>query len=130
MTDYLKDAKAFKKRVEEDELSFKPIGTRIGQYGRRLVAPATSKGKGKASEDGKAWESCEPDAEGAVVYEAWTVSNDAWSAITVVLIGSQARTSDPGFKDLLRRMQIFILLYIEAGTFVEEDDENWEFVVL
>lgn len=70
----MKDAKAFKKRVEDDELSFKPIGKRIGQYGRRLVAPATSKGKGKASEDGKAWESCEPDAEGAVVYEAWTVS--------------------------------------------------------
>lgn len=27
-------------------------------------------------------------------------------------------------------MQIFILLYIEAGSFIDESDERWEFTVL
>jgi Histone acetyl transferase HAT1 N-terminus len=36
----------------------------------------------------------------------------------------------PGFRDYHRRMQIFILLYIEAGSYIQEDDERWEFVVL
>ena len=27
-------------------------------------------------------------------------------------------------------MQILILLYIEAGSFIQEDEEGWEFVVL
>ena len=29
-----------------------------------------------------------------------------------------------------RRMQIFILLYIEAGSYIQEDEEGWEFAVL
>ena len=36
----------------------------------------------------------------------------------------------PGFRDYHRRMQLFILLYIEAGSYIQEDDERWEFVVL
>lgn len=27
-------------------------------------------------------------------------------------------------------MQIFILLYIEAGSYIQEDEEKWEFVIL
>ena len=27
-------------------------------------------------------------------------------------------------------MQLFILLYIEAGSYISEDEEQWEFVVL
>ena len=27
-------------------------------------------------------------------------------------------------------MQLFILLYIEAGSYIQEDEETWEFVVL
>jgi hypothetical protein len=27
-------------------------------------------------------------------------------------------------------MQIFILLYIEAGSYIDEDEDPWEFVVL
>ncbi len=27
-------------------------------------------------------------------------------------------------------MQIFILLYIEAGSYIQEDEEGWEFVML
>lgn len=36
----------------------------------------------------------------------------------------------PGFREYHRRMQIFILLFIEAGSYIEEEDERWEFVVL
>lgn len=27
-------------------------------------------------------------------------------------------------------MQVFILLYIEAGSYIQEDEEKWEFVIL
>ena len=27
-------------------------------------------------------------------------------------------------------MQIFILLYIEAGSYIQEDEDKWEFMVL
>lgn len=27
-------------------------------------------------------------------------------------------------------MQLFILLYIEAGSYINEDEDSWEFVVL
>lgn len=66
---------AFSKRVEEDEIQFKPIGKQIGQYAKKLItAPATNKGKGKATSDSdKVWESCAMSDEGAVVYEAWMV---------------------------------------------------------
>lgn len=36
----------------------------------------------------------------------------------------------PGFRDYHRRMQLFILLYIEAGSYIQEDDDRWEFVIL
>jgi histone acetyltransferase 1 len=38
--------------------------------------------------------------------------------------------STPGFRDLHRRMQIFVLLYIEGGSYLDEEDPKWEFVVL
>ena len=27
-------------------------------------------------------------------------------------------------------MQIFVLLYIEGGSYLEEEDERWEFITL
>lgn len=36
----------------------------------------------------------------------------------------------PEFRDYHRRAQLFILLYIEAGSYIEEEDDRWEFVVL
>jgi len=27
-------------------------------------------------------------------------------------------------------MQLFVLLYIEAGSYLNEEEDNWEFVVL
>jgi histone acetyltransferase 1 len=42
----------------------------------------------------------------------------------------QATFEVPGFKEYHRRMQLFILLYIEAGSYINEEEEGWEFVVL
>ncbi|KAJ8589991.1 histone acetyltransferase type B catalytic subunit [Rhizopogon salebrosus TDB-379] len=41
-----------------------------------------------------------------------------------------ATWNDPGFREYHRRMQIFILLYIEAGSYINEDDDAWEFALL
>ncbi|KIJ17147.1 hypothetical protein PAXINDRAFT_73216, partial [Paxillus involutus ATCC 200175] len=41
-----------------------------------------------------------------------------------------ATFDDPGFREYHRRMQIFILLYIEAGSYLNEEEDGWEFVVL
>lgn len=43
---------------------------------------------------------------------------------------SQAKLDTTGFKDLHRRMQVFMLFYIEIGSYIEEDDPRWEFVTL
>ncbi|KAG2157603.1 acyl-CoA N-acyltransferase [Suillus bovinus] len=40
-----------------------------------------------------------------------------------------ATWNDPGFREYHRRMQIFILLYIEAGSYISEDDDAWQFFV-
>lgn len=56
-------------------------------------------------------------------------------ALTVRWSGSenpsvQATWDTPGFKEYHRRMQLFILLYIEGGSYINEDEDPWEFVVL
>ncbi|KAI0946805.1 hypothetical protein AcW1_010160 [Taiwanofungus camphoratus] len=36
----------------------------------------------------------------------------------------------PGFCEYHWHMQLFILLYIEASSYIHEDEETWEFVIL
>ncbi|KAF7796919.1 hypothetical protein EIP86_008104 [Pleurotus ostreatoroseus] len=36
----------------------------------------------------------------------------------------------PGFREYHRRIQLFILLYIEGGSYIKEDEEGWEFALL
>lgn len=36
----------------------------------------------------------------------------------------------PGFKEFHRRAQLFVLLFIEAASYVDEDDPRWSFVTL
>ncbi|KAJ3931743.1 MAG: histone acetyltransferase type B catalytic subunit [Lentinula lateritia] len=95
---------AFRVRVEEDATSFKPSGEMIYSYTR-----SASKGKGKSS----VVEQHNPEDEDTVVYEVY---HNTWKV--------------PGFKEYHRKMQIFILLYIEAGSYINEEEDGWEFVVL
>ncbi|EIW85488.1 acyl-CoA N-acyltransferase [Coniophora puteana RWD-64-598 SS2] len=41
-----------------------------------------------------------------------------------------ATFATPGFKEYHQRMQLFILLYIEAGSYIDDEEDGWEFVVL
>lgn len=43
---------------------------------------------------------------------------------------SQATWDTPGFREYHRKMQLFILLYIEGGSYINEEEDTWEFVVL
>lgn len=105
--------------MEKDEVSFKPLGTKIGDYARRRRAGQNGqsnqngKGKGRAAAASSIWEDCKPEDEGAVVFEAFST-----------------RFNTPGWKDYHRRMQIFVLLFIEGGSYVDEEDDRWEFVTL
>jgi len=43
---------------------------------------------------------------------------------------AQCTWDTPGFREYHRRMQLFILLYIEGGSYIQEEEETWEFAVL
>jgi hypothetical protein len=42
----------------------------------------------------------------------------------------QVTWDTPGFREFHRRMQLFILLFVEGGSYIQEDEDTWEFVVL
>ncbi|KIK54554.1 hypothetical protein GYMLUDRAFT_48688 [Collybiopsis luxurians FD-317 M1] len=101
------DEEIFQAQVEHDATSFKPSGELIYSYTR-------SASKGKAKDVARLEQgTLNPDDEDAIVYEVYHTTWDT-----------------PGFKEYHRRMQIFILLYIEAGSYINEEEEAWEFVVL
>ncbi|KAG8739032.1 histone acetyltransferase 1 [Ceratobasidium sp. 414] len=104
-SDYNKSFDTFRSVVEKDATTFKPLGKKIHSYTRRVAG----KGKGKGRETGPVAED-DPDA---AVYEVY---HSTWDT--------------PGFREYHRRMQLFILLYIEGGSYIQEDEDKWEFVVL
>ncbi|KAF7970666.1 hypothetical protein HWV62_23316 [Athelia sp. TMB] len=101
---YLTDESAFLARVEADATNFKPYGELIHTYTRPSPS-ATGKGKSVGP--------LSPESEDAVVFEVY---HSTWNT--------------PGFKEYHRRMQLFILLYIEAGSYISEEEDQWEFVTL
>ncbi|KAI4524036.1 acyl-CoA N-acyltransferase, partial [Schizophyllum commune Loenen D] len=102
---YYTDESEFRKRVSEDALAFKPLGERIHTY-TRPSPTAVGKGKGKDT-------ASDPDSAEVVEFEVY-----------------HATWSTPGFREYHRLMQLFILLYIEGGSYINEDEDTWEFVVL
>ncbi|KAJ8522636.1 hypothetical protein ONZ45_g777 [Pleurotus djamor] len=109
-SEYLTDESAFLDHVEQEATSFKPSGQLIHSYAR-LSPTAAASGKGKAV--AKAHQVLDSEDPDAVVYEVYHATWDT-----------------PGFKEYHRRMQLFILLYIEGGSYINEDEDSWEFVVL
>ncbi|KAJ7684552.1 histone acetyltransferase type B catalytic subunit [Mycena polygramma] len=108
-SDYYQDEKAFLARVQEDATTFRPTGQMIYTYTRPAPhSSANSKGKGVAQP-----QTLDPESEDAVVFEVYHATWDS-----------------PGFRELHRRMQLFILLYIEGGSYINEEEETWEFAVL
>ncbi|KAJ7184360.1 acyl-CoA N-acyltransferase [Mycena filopes] len=80
---------------------------RVEEDATTFKPTATLKGKALPSRK------LNPESEEAIVFEVY-----------------HATWNSPGFQELHRRMQIFILLYIEAGSYIDEEEDTWEFVVL
>ncbi|KAF9484919.1 histone acetyltransferase type B [Pholiota conissans] len=106
---YYKDEETFLKRVEDDATTFKPLGQLIYSYTR--PAPNSSS-KGKRKRTGNT-QPLDPESEDAVEFEVYHATWDT-----------------PGFREYHRKMQLFILLYIEGGSYINEEEDTWEFVVL
>ncbi|PPQ70918.1 hypothetical protein CVT24_009980 [Panaeolus cyanescens] len=104
--EYVKDEEAFVKLVEEEAQTFKPMGQLIASY-TRPAPNASTKGKGKGTAV------ADPNAQDIIEYEVYHTTWDT-----------------PGFREYHRRMQLFILLYIEGGSYINEDEDTWEFVIL
>jgi len=118
---YYTDRSEFEKRVEEDAAAFTPCGELIYSYTR--PAPIKGKGKGVAARA--------PAAEDDIVYEVYHVIFFLVSMFVLLhLPRSQTTWDTPGFRAYHRRMQLFILLYVEAGSYIVENEDSWEFVVL
>ncbi|ORX36274.1 histone acetyltransferase type B catalytic subunit [Kockovaella imperatae] len=111
--DYSKSSFSFEQTVDDDASNFKPLGEKIGSYARPSSSGTSrAKGKGKGKANGAAVELKEDDPN-AVVYEMY---KSTWNTT--------------GFREYHRRMQLFILLFIEGGSYIQEDEDAWEFITL
>ncbi|TIA91902.1 hypothetical protein E3P81_01822 [Wallemia ichthyophaga] len=101
----------FEELLDRDAREFKPCGDLIKTY-TRASAKSQGKGKGKRRKVETSSGSVAGE-EGDVVYEIY-----------------RAKWDTPGWKAFNKRMQFFLLLFIEAANYLEEDDDNWEFFTL
>ncbi|PWN51996.1 histone acetyltransferase type B [Violaceomyces palustris] len=108
--DYLTDETAFQDAVLSQETSFRPLGEKVHSYTR---SKSSSKGKGRAGKVGSAGDSLAEDDSNARVFEIY---RSTWET--------------RGFRELHRRMQIFALFFIEGASYIQEDEQNWEFFCL
>lgn len=118
---YSKSTLEFDRVVELDASTFIPVGTRVGSY----VKTKSKSGLGKSKGKGKA-------VPAQVLPERpWTATQVGEAAEDEVeFVAFSAKWDTPGFKDFHRRMQIFVLLYIEAAQYIDEEDDRWEFITL
>ncbi|CAL1703427.1 unnamed protein product [Somion occarium] len=118
LPDHYTDEDAFLKQVELDSTAFKPLGTKMHSYSRRVSHALRPDGASDVSWDRKPSSSMsktpEPEEETELV--EYEIFHCTWKT--------------PGFREYHRRIQIFILLYIEGGSFIKEEEEEWEFIIL
>lgn len=100
--DYTKSPETFADTVAKDSLSFIPPGKRIGAY--------------RSAED----------EEDDVEYGVWHVRPSSYEREiskkrSLMRSGScgQCKWDTPGFREFHRRAQLFILLYIEGGSYIQ-----------
>jgi histone acetyltransferase 1 len=94
----------------EKSSSFRPLGDKVHSYTRRKVNKGKGKSSGAASAAASMLAEDDPDARVFEIYRA------TWDT--------------PGFRDYHRRMQLFVLLFIEGASYIQEDETNWEFFTL
>lgn len=93
-------------RQEAGSSTFKPFGEKVHTYARAKAV----KGKGKAS------------------FSRPLVDVDDSNARRFEIYLCDWKT--PGFKEYHRRMQIFTLFFIEGASYIQENESNWEFLLL
>ncbi|SNX84277.1 related to histone acetyltransferase subunit HAT1 [Melanopsichium pennsylvanicum] len=104
------DASAkFGKVLKENEPDFRPFGDKVHNYTRRKV----NKGKGKSI---PTLASCSSLSESDADARVFEIYRSTWDT--------------PGFREYHRRMQLFVLLFIEGASYIHEDEGNWEFFTL
>ena len=96
-------------KAQKSSSGFEPIGEKVGTW---TVPSSEFKGKQK-SVRGSASRTPTAEPEGDHHYEVYLCTWDT-----------------PRFKQFYRRMRIFTYFFIEAGTFLDEDEPNWEFFLL
>ena len=133
-SDYTKDLSTFHQQVEDDA-TFQPLGQRVAGYKFKtddqlateldgaVNGQANGKGKGKAAEGQGGWKLPE---------RRWVpLSAEEQASAEEVSYEMFATTWDtPAFKEFHRRAQLFVLLFIEAASYIDEDDPRWSFVTL
>lgn len=76
------------------------------------------------------------DGDDVVEYEIYKVRprpSQSTCEVNRSLMGAsryQASWKDEGFKEYHQRMRFFIILYIEGGQYIDDDDDRWEVAVL
>ncbi|PFH52471.1 hypothetical protein AMATHDRAFT_139905 [Amanita thiersii Skay4041] len=105
---FLRDEATFLQQVETDAESFRPHGELVDSY-TRPSPQAISRSKGKSTGIGIG----ELKSEDTIEYEVY---HSTWDT--------------PGFKEYHRRLQLLVLLYIEGGSYINDDEDSWEFMVL
>ncbi|KAM9919427.1 hypothetical protein OXX59_007944 [Metschnikowia pulcherrima] len=60
---------------------------------------------------------------GEIVGEKWTKNGEDYAIYKINMASEQGA-------ELLKRLQILVLLFIEAGTYIEHTDPKWDFYVL
>jgi len=131
--DYQRSRATFTRVVEKDADSFRPPGERVAHYrlsdaeeeGPTVDGKSKGKGKGKAS----------PARARTLPPRRWELLDDAREAEDeeeeeTTYEVYKADWSTPGFKEYHRRMQVFLLLYIEGASYIDEEDPRWEFLTL
>ena len=81
---YYDNFDSFMHQVKNDQLCFKPMGIKVGEY---------------------ALNDCK--------FELY-----------------QNNLTTPRFKDYHRRLQLFLIWFIEGSSYIEEDDDKWEIILM
>jgi hypothetical protein len=85
LTDRIKDEASFRKQVEEDAISFKPMGEKIHSYFRKRGSYKGKDPRDRAIRRNKKEEVHEDD-EDAITYEVYHVSSTSLPTATVTCI--------------------------------------------
>lgn len=144
VADYTTSPETFQAQLRASSSSFKPFGSLMSSYTRPSeLAKKREKLKKRKYRDPDeeedevtVAEQSKVDGDDVVEYEIYKVRprpSQSTCEVNRSLMGAsryQASWKDEGFKEYHQRMRFFIILYIEGGQYIDDDDDRWEVAVL